>query len=129
MRERISRRDFLRWGAVAMGGAALASCAPQAALRGPAAEKEAERAVEAQPAPAEGVTVTWWYAWGKPSACHRPHGRNRRVQTGCRAYLEHKGSVTSEAILTAVAAGTPPDGGSKLFVSELLEPRGGAGSE
>jgi maltose-binding protein MalE len=116
MRERISRRDFLRWGAVAMGGAALASCAPQAApTAAPAAEKEAEPAVEAQPAPAEGVTVTFWWTWGQlDAAMERIVALDEFKDWTGNNRLEYKGSVAAEAFLTATAAGTPPDMGAGL---------------
>ena len=111
MREKISRRDFLRWGALAMGGVALASCAPQATpTTAPAAEKEAEPQVEAEPAPAEGVLLEYWAAWGqylriwddmqKLDEFEELLGNNT---------VELKTGFTAEALLTAVAGGTPPD--------------------
>ncbi len=135
MSERISRRSLLRWSAISMGALALAHCAPQATPTvAPAAEKEvvptaaAEKeavpttapATVAKPAPAEGVTVTWWYAWGNlPPAVDRMMETDEFKDWMQGNKLEHKGSVTSEAILTAVAAGTPPDGGSNFDYPNL----------
>jgi len=132
MRERISRRDFLRWGALAMGGVALASCAPQAApTAAPAAEKEAEPAVEAQPAMAEGVTVEYWMCWGS----------YERIWPQMKELDEYKdliGDMTieikpggsQEVLLTAIAGGTPPEAGSCLglgyvdmFARDVLLPQ------
>lgn len=117
---KVSRRDFMRMAAVTAAGASLAACAPAAA------PKPAEQAQQAEPTKAsvpaaEGEKVVWWYAWGNLDA-----GIAKFVETDAfkevmgSSTLEYKGAVNSETILTAVAAGTPPDGGSNFDYPNLF---------
>lgn len=130
---KVTRRTFLKGAALAAGGAVLAACAPAA----PAAPAKPTEAVAAKatdtaaPAKAEPTkvvpptldpsAVTWWYAWGNLDA-----GIDKFVKTDVfkstmgDAKFAYKGSVPSEAILTAVAAGTPPDGGSNFDYPNLF---------
>ncbi len=108
MKQRISRRDCLRFGALAATGAALASCAAPPA---PSPAKETTAAPTPAPAAEEGVTVTWWYMWPNLD----PAIETIKASDDFKAYfgnntLENKGNVAREALLTAIAAGTPPDG-------------------
>jgi len=116
MREKISRRDFLRWGALAMGGVALASCAPQATpTTAPAAEKEAEPQVEAQPAPAEGVTLEFWAGWGHFARVWEDlQALDEFEELLGNNTVELKTAFGAEVLLTAVAGGTPPDAASNV---------------
>jgi len=137
MEKRMKRRDFLRLSALATAGAALAACAPKVVKETVVVEKPVEKVVKetvivegtpkvvekvvtAPPAPAEGVTVTWWYAWGNldPAIEKIIETKEFKAMMGNNK-LEYKGSVSSEVILTAVAAGTPPDGGSNFDYPNL----------
>lgn len=120
----ISRRDFLRTAAFATTGAILAACGGQApATQQPAPAGEAPNTAPAaeEPAPAAtGQTVTWWYAWGNLTAAvdkmvETPEFKEMMGDN----VLEYKGDVNSEAILTAIAGGTPPDGGSNFDYPNL----------
>ncbi|NWG19833.1 MAG: hypothetical protein HXY39_05840 [Chloroflexi bacterium] len=113
----MSRRDFLRAAAFASTGAILAACGGQApTTQQPAAGQATTAPAAEQPAAApSGKTVQWWFAWGNLEAAV-----NKIVETpefkemmGDNV-LEYKGSVNREAILTAIAGGTPPDGGSNF---------------
>lgn len=110
----ISRRQFLQWGAMTAGAVALAACAPSAA---PSAAPSGESAGPAA-APA---TVQYWYAWGNLDPAMEKIIATEEFQTHMGgATVEYKGSTNSEALLTAVAAGTPPDGASNYSYVELF---------
>jgi hypothetical protein len=143
--KKLNRRDFLRIATVAAAGATMAACAPAAtqapsAPAAPAATNAPAAAATAVPAAAATATpvppaaptavapptldptaVTWWYAWGNLDA-----GMQAFVQTPTfkdtmkDTKFDFKGAVPSEAILTAVAAGTPPDGGSNFDYPNLF---------
>lgn len=120
--ERLTRRQFLRLGALTVGTAALAGCAPrpqaapaQAPTKAPA--PTAEVVPTTAPAAPPATTLQYWCAWSGtyvesvwPELKKTPEyakllGNNQ---------VEVKGGVTSEALLTAVAGGTPPDIASNL---------------
>ena len=113
----LTRRDFLRFGSLVAGGAALASCAPK--TEEPAAGEEAPEVQEA-PEAAEPVTVTYWYSWGNLDPAMDKILETEEFKEAMKGNsLEYKGAVESEALLTAVAAGTPPDGGSNFDYPNL----------
>ena len=69
---------------------------------------------------AEPVTVTWWYAWGNLDPATEKMIETEEFKDHMKGNsLEYKGAVESEALLTAVAAGTPPDGGSNFDYPQL----------
>lgn len=124
---KFNRRMFLKGAAITAGGAVLAACAP-AATQAPAAEStkaaDAPKAEEPTKAPEPTGTpvpvvnldaITWWYGWGNLTA-----GIDKFVQTDAYKTVmgsekfEYKGGIAAEALLTAVAAGTPPDGASNI---------------
>jgi hypothetical protein len=115
--KKLSRRDFLRMGALTAAGAALAACSTkQAPTEGPSEPGEATSV----PPVAEGVTATWWWSWGNlEPAIERLVGTDEFKDWMGADSLEYKGAVESEALLTAVAAGTPPDGGSNFDYPSL----------
>lgn len=109
----LSRRDFLRGSSFVVLGGVLAACAAP-----PGAEQAAQTAEQATqseaPAPAaSGDAVQYWVGWGNLQASW-----DAMVQTDEWAEfmgdtpVELKSSTSTEALLTAVAAGTPPDGAS-----------------
>ncbi|HMO57261.1 MAG TPA: extracellular solute-binding protein [Roseiflexaceae bacterium] len=114
-RSAMKRRTFLRAAAAMTTGAILVACGGQAPAAQPAAEQPAAEQ-PAAPAPASsGKTIQWWYAWGNLDAAVEKivETPSFKEMMGDNV-LEYKGSVNSEAILTAVAGGTPPDGGSNF---------------
>ncbi|MFO7167645.1 MAG: extracellular solute-binding protein [Chloroflexota bacterium] len=113
---RISRRAFLLGAAAAGTGAILAACGAQTPAQQPTDAPAGEPASGDQPAPASsGKTTTWWFAWSNLEAAVQKIVETPEFkETMGDTVLEYKGSVNSEAILTAIAGGTPPDGGSNF---------------
>lgn len=116
----VSRRHFMKMTAFAGGALALAACTPAAAPGGaaPAANSGAAEAPasDAAAAPAEAAqSVQYWYGWGNldPAMAKIVELEEFKTHMG-GAKVEYKGSVNNEAIQTAIAAGTPPDGGSNF---------------
>jgi maltose-binding protein MalE len=115
----LSRRQFLKMSALVGGAAALAACAPAGA---PAPAGEAAPAAGEAAAPAtEGQVIQYWYAWGNldPAMAKIVETEEWKTHSG-GATLEFKGSTNQDALLTAVAAGTPPDGGSNYSYVNLF---------
>jgi multiple sugar transport system substrate-binding protein len=110
MREtRLSRREFL-WLAGAAGGTVLLG-ACQAPTTATPTEAPAEEPVEATAVPAaETVTIEWWYGW-------TPDMLVTTLDAVADKFTEHTPEVEvttaqhewGEKLLTAYAAGTPPD--------------------
>ena len=118
MADKMNRRDFLRMSALTAAGVGLAACSPTPATEAPPADSGDEPDA---PAPvAEGVTTTWWWTWGNlEPAIEALVGTDEFQEWMGEDTLEYKGAVESEALLTAVAAGTPPDGGSNFDYPSL----------
>lgn len=113
-RSSLSRRDFLRASSFLALGGVLAACAAPPGVEQAAQQAEQAQQPEAQaPAAASGDAVQYWVGWGN----YQP-AFDAIVQTDEWAEwmgdtkVELKSSTTAEALLTAVAAGTPPDGAS-----------------
>ncbi len=106
----VGRRAFLRSTGFAMGAAALAACAA------PAATGSDDAAAAAEPA-----VVTWWYGWGNldPAVETISGLESFRDHMGGDTILDFRGSTNTEATLTALAAGDPPDGGSNMDYPNL----------
>ena len=102
----VSRRDFLKWSAMASGALALAACAPAGA---PAGGEQAATGGEAAPA-TEGNVVSYWYNWSNldPALAQIVETEEWKTHVGDMT-LEYKGSVNDEALLTSIAGGAPPD--------------------
>ncbi|MFN3334422.1 MAG: extracellular solute-binding protein, partial [Caldilinea sp.] len=67
------------------------------------------------------ATVQYWYAWGNLDPAMEKILATEEFQAHMGgATVEYKGSTNSEALLTAVAAGTPPDGASNYSYVELF---------
>jgi hypothetical protein len=119
--KKVSRRDFMRMAAVTAAGATLVACAPAAAPAAqPAAGGEATKPAAAG-APADGKTIQYWYGWGNldPAMVKMVETPELKAILG-KNKLEYKGSVPQEAVLTAIAAGTPPDGGSNWDYANIF---------
>ncbi|MFZ1768125.1 MAG: extracellular solute-binding protein [Caldilinea sp.] len=113
----ISRRQFLQWGAMTAGVVTLAACAPSAA---PSAAPAAGGEGAAAPA-AAGNVVQYWYSWGNlDPAMEKIAATDEFKQHMGDATLEFKGSANQDSLLTAIAAGTPPDGGSNYSYVNLF---------
>jgi multiple sugar transport system substrate-binding protein len=113
-RKKLSRRDFLRLGALTAAGAVLANCSPATETEEPA---EGEPAAPPEP---EGPVATWWWSWGNLAPAVDEIVATDEFQEWMGPdTLEYKGNVDSDALLTAVAAGTPPDGGSNFDYPNL----------
>ena len=118
--KKMSRRNFMRLAAVSAAGATLVACAP-AAQPAPAASGGETNQPAEQPVSADGVTVQYWYAWGNldPAMEKAMELDEFKAVLGKNKY-EYKGQVAQEAILTAIAAGTPPDGGSNWDYANIF---------
>lgn len=128
--KQLNRRDFLKGAALTAGGAVLVACAPAqpaAPTEEPTkAEGAAPEATATEAPQVDPEAVNWWYAWGNLDA-----GIAKFVETDAfksvmgNTKFAYKGAVPGEAILTAIAAGTPPDGGSNFDYPNLFS-RGAA---
>jgi ABC-type glycerol-3-phosphate transport system substrate-binding protein len=110
----LSRRRFLQFSALASGAMLLAAC-PAAA---PAGQTQASNE---QAAASEPAVITYWYAWGNldPAMAKMVESEEFKNHVG-GAKLEYKGSTGMDALLTAVAGGTPPDAGSNYQYVNLF---------
>lgn len=111
-RDGLTRRDFLRGAAFAAAGSLLAACVPAGAPGAPAGEAAGGEA--AAPA-AAGATIQYWFGWGGTYGSQTwdaLRGTEELQAILGDNILETKPSTNAEALLTAVAAGTPPDGAS-----------------
>ena len=131
---KISRRHFLRAAGLAAAGGALAACVPAAAPAAPAAapaakepakeapKQEAAAAPTAAPAAAAaGGAVQYWVGWGNltPAVDSLQKTPEFKEALGGNTF-EFKPSVNAEAMLTAIAGGTPPDGASNLDYVQFM---------
>jgi maltose-binding protein MalE len=107
----LSRRDFLRASSFVALGGVLAACAPP-----PGAEQAAQTAQEGQQEAAPAASsdaVQYWVGWAnfQPSWDAMIQTQEWADWMGDTP-VELKNNTSAEALLTAVAAGTPPDGES-----------------
>lgn len=112
---KLSRRDFLRLGTLTGAGAVLAACAQ--ATEAPSEEMEEGEQPAGEPAAAEGKTVQYWCGWGGSyagDAWDSMKATDEFTQYIGNNTVEVKGSVPEEALLTAIAGGTPPDGAANF---------------
>ena len=142
MSKQISRRAFLRVGALAAAGATLAACAPKAAAPAAPAAADAPKveATKADAAPAveptkapevapteapapdtAGALVQWWVGWGNLTPAVESLQKTPEFKEALGANtFEFKPSVNAEAMLTAIAGGTPPDGASNVDYVQFM---------
>jgi multiple sugar transport system substrate-binding protein len=110
-----SRREFLRRSSLLAAGGLLAACAPAAPGAAPAAGGEA-----AAPAAAAGA-IQYWFSWGNFTPAWDVFMGTEELQAFLgENTLEVKGAVNDEALLTAVASGTPPDGASNFQYLDFM---------
>ena len=125
--DKLSRRKFLRLSAVAVGGAALASCGAVAPSSSPVAETTAAPAAGAAetaapaaaamptvaaPPTTEAGTISYWTFWGNYGDCV-PLFKDALAAKLAPLKVDIRTGVDSEQVfITAVAAGTPPDVGT-----------------
>lgn len=108
----ISRRTFLRNSSLVAAGAVLAACAPAAS---PSSEPQGSGAVTT-----EGSVITYWYAWSNlDPAMEIITGSDEFKAHMGGATVEYKGATNQDALLTAIAGGTPPDAGSNYSYPNL----------
>jgi multiple sugar transport system substrate-binding protein len=119
-----SRRDFLKRASMLAAGSFLVACAPQAATQ-PAAEggDTAEAPKEAPPQSSGGGVVSYWVAW--PESTYGEIWKVLEAKEEFKALVgdtkvELKPNVAEEALLTAIAGGTPPDGASNFNYTDYM---------
>jgi len=113
---KLNRRDFLKLGSAAAATTILAACGgtQTPAQQQPAAQATAEQPAAQAPA-GEGTAVQWWVGWGNLTAAVDKIKETQQFKEMMgKNTLEFKPSVKSEALLTALAGGTGPDGGSNI---------------
>lgn len=123
MTKKMTRRDFLRVSALGAAGVTLAACAPAA----PTAPTAAPAAAEATAAPAaaepttapaaagSGEVVQYWFGWGNIEPAIKTFIAMPEFKDALGgATLDYKVTGVGEALLTALAAGTPPDGAANI---------------
>ena len=106
----ITRRELLKSLAVAGAGTVLAACTP-------AVEPTEEPAEPAEPAPAETTTVVYWDVSSpedvggiaKAAVCDRFREKNPDIELEVSFKPTTGETQMSETLITAIAAGSPPD--------------------
>ena len=108
----LSRREFLRLSALATAGAALAPYAASADTAG---------VVSRTPPAQEGVTIQYWPSWGNFMPAWEKMVETEEIKEFLGPNtVEVKTGTPWEALLTAVAAGTPPDAASNVQYLDLM---------
>ncbi len=116
--QRVSRRRFLRWSLLGAAATSMAACKPQVVEKEVVKEvtKEVEKmvtqVVEVTPVPTkvEQVTIDFWWGW-------TPEVHVNTLNGVCRRFEELNPDIKVQTaqhewgpkLLTAIAAGTPPD--------------------
>jgi hypothetical protein len=119
---KMKRRDFLRLGAMASVGAALAACQPKE-TSAPAAQATATPK-PAAPAPAqEGTLIRYWAGWGGApflAAWEAIQESAEFKEALGNNTFEIKDSIGGEAMLTAIAGGDPPEAGGNIQYMDFM---------
>lgn len=133
-KNKVGRRDFLKTASAAAASALLAACGSGAGSGQPAGGQAAgSTQAAATPAPAAAQPMTtaapqiqdpnaiqWWVAWANlTAAVDKIQQTPEFKQMMGNNKLEFKGSVNAQAMLTALAGGTVPDGGSNYDYPNL----------
>lgn len=121
-KRKLSRRDFLRMSALTTAGIVVAACSSEQ----PEVEKVEEPAVEVEevvaptPEPVEAVTVEYWIGWGEQEANAIQAIAADFTDMNPNINVEVLGGQGNEAVLPAIAAGTPPELGTNLDYLALI---------
>lgn len=125
MAAQLSRRDFLQATGLAAAGSFLAACGPKGG--GPAtpptqAPGTAGDAPTPKPAQVEGIEMQWWTGWtGAFINAWEELGQTDEFKEIVGPHKLVVRTNNSEALLTATAAGTPPDlAGNGLFYLDYM---------
>ena len=101
----LNRRDFLKFGAFVGSATLLAACVPAPGAAPAASGSEAPAA--------EADTVVYWWAWPNfDPAMNIIVAQEEFKELMGGTTVELKGTTNEQALLTALAGGTPPDAGS-----------------
>ena len=136
----LSRRKFLKMASATATGAFLAACGASPTTQQPAGDEVATEEAPAEEAPpAEEMAdaapviedpnaIQWWVGWGNlTAAVEKMQETDEFKEMMGNNTLEFKPSVSQDALLTALAGGTAPDGASNtdypgLFYRGVLLP-------
>lgn len=113
----ITRRRFLKLASAASAGALLAACAPSVP-----APAQAPAAAEAQAAPAEPITVRLWVAWGNMNKLFQDevwYKMPEYEEIVGNIKIEYKGNTGDAPVMTAIAAGDPPEAASNISYAQF----------
>jgi multiple sugar transport system substrate-binding protein len=118
---KMKRRDFLRLGAMASVGAALAACKPKE-TSAPVAEATATPQPAAPPPAQEGTLIRYWAGWGGGfvDAWDTIQQSEEFKEILGSNTFELKDSTGGEAMLTAIAGGDPPEAGSNINYLDFM---------
>ena len=113
----ITRRRFLKLASAASAGALLAACAPSVP-----APAQAPEAAEAKAAPAEPITVRLWVAWGNMNKLFQDevwYKMPEYEEIVGNIKIEYKGNTGDAPVMTAIAAGDPPEAASNISYAQF----------
>jgi ABC-type glycerol-3-phosphate transport system substrate-binding protein len=118
----MNRRDFLRIGMLTTAGGVLAACAPQAAATSEAAQSGGSQPPTAIPTEVPTAVavgggqkeLVYWTQWaaGYPDKCWGDLAKIPEFQEYLGAYKLSILNKSEDNLVTAIAAGTPPDCGA-----------------
>lgn len=105
----LSRRDFLKAGAIGTAGIVLAACAPQPTA--PASTEKKEDAPAAAPKSEEAVTITFmgWGATEEDEGVKAAIKQFESEQSKVKVTWLHTPEMFGEKFMASIAAATPPD--------------------
>ncbi len=115
--KRLSRRDFLRGAALASAAGMFAACTP--AGQSPDAGADAGRSASSD----DQITLQYWVNWGGSYGIKTWDAlktSDKYAEMMGDIQIEVLPSAGDEKILTAVAAGTPPDGASNVQYLDFM---------
>lgn len=123
--KKMSRRDFLRLGALTAASAALAACKPKATPAVEKPEEEPTKAPEPTAAPPEpeGTLIRYWAGWGGApflAAWEEMQQSDEFKEALGNNTFELKDSIGGEAMLTAIAGGDPPEAGGNIQYMDFM---------
>jgi maltose-binding protein MalE len=113
---KFSRREFLQGASLLAVSSVIVACGGEDATSSPQSAGDEVPAPTTAPVEEEGGVVQYWVNWGAKYASVWDELKQTEEfkQAIGNHQLEVKNSVGSEALLTAVAGGTPPDGAANI---------------